>query len=167
MSISLGILQKVLQWNKRRLCLLALAVIAFIPLFAQNGTVLAVLERGPLLKKVIPFIGPNTLSYYYGEYRLEQEKKAEIYYITEMVPLSSWTPYSCGGLAFLEVPYPGARVLYYSREEGEGIFFLFPGGMDNPCRFINPFLERYTYFRSLARLGGQVTFPAVFEIPGQ
>mgnify|MGYP000867928791 CR=1 FL=1 len=132
---------------------------------AGTATAIAVLQRGPLPRKSIPWIGPNALSCYFGEYRVGDEM-ISLYAVREFVPSSSWAAYSCGRrLSLLRIESGEGLLLFCQISGGFSFFFLFPSGFADPCAFIEPFLSRFTYFAGASRSDfDQVSFPAIFEI---
>ena len=164
MLTSQEILLKVLRLNKGLIFFLGIVILTGTAVYAETAETLAVLERGPLLKTGVPFIGPNSLPYYYGEYRLGESKKVEVFSASDLVPLTGWKSFSCGQTALLEVPSVSGRVFFFQAEENLFVFFRFPISEESPCVFISRFIIKYRYFLGLSRMGGYTTFPAVLEL---
>ncbi len=132
---------------------------------AASAITLAILERGPLPRRSIPWIGPNAIPCHFGEYRFGEERIA-LYALREFVPSSSWEIYRCGrNRDLLRVPSEEGLLIIARTDAEESFFFLFPAGLSDPCSFIVQFVSRFTYFVGASRGDqGQISFPAILEM---
>lgn len=124
---------------------------------------LGVLLRGPLVKKGIPFLYPNALPVFYGEYTYRKEKILVYFTEKEIVRSDSWQPFECPERTLYRLEREEKLLLYFRNENGWSVFFSLPEKIKTPCRFINTFLDRFLYFRSISRDRNIATFPAVLE----
>lgn len=124
---------------------------------------LGVLLKGPLIRKGIPFLYPNAIPVFYGEYEY-QNKKIIIYFTEEEIVRSdSWAPFECPERILYRIKREERLVLYFRDENEWSVFFSMHSELETPCRFIDKFLERFLYFRTIARGESIATFPAVLE----
>ena len=133
---------------------------------SENGETereLGVLLRGPLIKKGIPFLYPNALPVFYGEYTYRKVKILVYFTEEEIVRSDSWQPFECPKRTLYRLEREEKLLLYFRNENGWSVFFSMPEKIETPCRFIDKFLDRFLYFRSISRDRNIATFPAVLE----
>jgi hypothetical protein len=152
----------------RLLFLAALCCGSLFHLDAQTdgGEPLGVLVSGPAESRGIPFLPTNTIEHYLGRYETAEGEVLVYYTEKEIVPLGSWETGSCGALSLRRflVDESGTvePVAFFGAEEYR-LFFRFGSGAVD-CGFIETFLNRFRYFRSLPEDGGGTEtppFPAV------
>ena len=124
---------------------------------------LGVLLKGPLIRKGIPFLYPNAIPVFYGEYEYRNKKIIIYFSEEEIVRSDSWLPFECPERTLYRIKREERVVLYFRDENKWSVFFSLPVELETPCRFIDKFLERFLYFRSIARGESIATFPAVLE----
>jgi hypothetical protein len=140
-----------------------LLLLAGPPAGAQSGQ--AILQRGPLAARGIPFLPPNVLRAYRGEY-LAAETRIVVYFTRESLVLpAGWRPASCGQDTLLRVPDEEFPTFCYADpgEAGYSLFLSFESFEAEPfpwCAWTEAFLQRLRY---LLAFSSEVPFPAVIE----
>jgi hypothetical protein len=132
----------------------------------------AILERGPLATRGLPFFPPNVLQAYLGEYLAEAgacdggDARVVVYFTREPLVLpAGWRGVTCGQEALLRVP-DEERLSFCHVEPGEAgfvLFLSFPDGSFPWCPWTQAFLQRLRYLLALTQGSPEVPFPAVFE----
>jgi hypothetical protein len=144
-------------------CLLVLAAAA-----AGAQTKTAILERGPFPVKGIPFLPPNVLPAFLGDYSLGGKRISVLFSLEALVLPREWKSLLCGPLRLAEVPEDAGRTvcLVEGAEQPFFVFFSFesPGG--DWCEFIKAFRARFLYLRGFQGGSADVPFPAILEIGG-
>lgn len=136
----------------------------------------AVLLSGPVRDRRLPFLPPNVIAYQRAVYELPAGR-VELYYTEEPIfRRGAWRETSCGEQPLDLLPDGGARVLHYGWPEAtRHVFFRFSGAGDRSpagavtigeataaeCAFIEPFLERFSFFLETADPARAAPFPAV------
>jgi len=127
----------------------------------------ALLLRGPEEGKGLPFLRTNVIDHFRGVYSY-LEKDILVYYTEHrIVRFETWTPVSCGNFRLyrldrgqIEASAPGA--VFFFRDEDFSLFFAFEAELD--CTFVQRFLVRFNYFRSVRDLPSRrPPFPAVVD----
>jgi hypothetical protein len=164
------------QWGRSpalrlRLLLLipVLLTAAAFPLAAQQGEErepLGVLVEGPGRSRGLPFLPTNAIAHYRGLYELP-EGEATVYYTEqEIVPLAAWERQSCGPhrLRVFRIAEEGRSYpVAYLVLDGAHLFFRFHTTAVE-CAFLELFISRFRYFRSLPEeeaAGGAPPYPAI------
>ena len=129
----------------------------------------ALLERGPLTVKGIPFLPSNVLPAYWAEYRVAGDP-AEVWYTRQPLVLpAAWPKLRCGAFSLLLVPVDAGLVVCFAGplQEGEPAVYLFfsyaSGEPASWCGWVEAFLQRFRYLLAFAASGTEVPFPAVLE----
>jgi hypothetical protein len=144
--------------------ILFLLVLAAVATGAETKP--AILQRGPLPVKGIPFLPPNVLPAFQGDYSLGGRRISVLFSSEALVLPREWKSLPCGPLRLAEVPEDDGRTfcLVEGAEEPLFLFFSFqsPGG--DWCKFIEAFRAGFLYLRSFQSGGLEVPFPAMLEI---
>ncbi len=138
------------------------------PLYAQENREepsVGLLIKGPEFRRGISVLYPNAIPSFYGEYSYE-DITVRVFYTEEPIAVrDSWGSYPCAGTPLARLPERRDLVLYYEDERGWKVFFVFPARIDegSPCRFIEVFLARLTYFLGITGKERIVPLPAVLR----
>jgi hypothetical protein len=127
----------------------------------------SVLLRGPIRRKGLPYIYPNALTTYFGEYDFRGEMVTLFYAEGNVVPDEEWEPFVCTNTRLFVIPGGSGTTLFYRNSAGWVVIFSVPEGARSGadiCPFITVFLDRFTYFRGISRQSGAVSFPAVLNL---
>jgi hypothetical protein len=140
-----------------------LLLLAGAPAGAQSGQ--AVLLRGPLAARGIPFFPPNVLEAYRGEYQAG-DWRIEVYFTREPLVLpAGWRRASCGQEAILRLESE-EKPTFCCLEPAEGayaVFFSFESGTFPWCAWTQAFLQRLRSLLAFSQVGAEVPFPAVLD----
>lgn len=142
-----------------------------------------VLRSGPFRARGVPFLAPNLLVYWFGDY-IWNSQSIRTYYTADSVEvLPAWSPHRCGPYQLQTVTDGRAggggadggadgKVIYYYRSAANwSLFFELPTTISDPCPFVQTFIERFLYFRSSLAQDGSYTspdavpFPAILDLP--
>jgi len=128
----------------------------------------AVLRRGPIYRKGLPFFLPNAIPCFYGVYRFRGTEITVYYTETAIFRRRQWETFTCPASAGYILPDENAeeRVLFIFPAEDQGwtVFFLIREVRDDICLFIDTFFSRFQYFRGITRDRTIPPFPAVLEL---
>ena len=148
------------------LCLAALpagAQAAQAPRAGPRGQ--AILERGPVAARGIPFFPPNLLAVYRGDY-LAGESRIEVYFTREALVLpAGWRKALCGQQALLRLDGE-ERLTFCYVEPGDGGYALFLSfeSVSFPwCAWTEAFLQRLRYLLAFSQGPEEVPFPAILD----
>lgn len=148
--------------------ILWLLVLAAAVTGAETKPARAILERGPLPVKGIPFLPPNVLPALQGDYSLGGERVSVLFSSEALVLPREWESLRCGALRLAEVPADTGRTVCLAEGAEEPLFLFFsfesPGG--DWCVFIEAFRARFLYLRGFLGGGLEVPFPAILELGG-
>jgi len=128
---------------------------------------IAVLVRGPVRNDRLPFFQPNAIENYAGYYTFREQDITVYYTDREIVRFEQWEPVSCGPLQLYRLEYTDPEeaappAVYFYQTDTYSLFFSFPGELN--CDFIERFLLRFDYFRTVRELPAKrPPFPAVVE----
>ena len=140
-----------------------LLLLAGGPAGAQSGQ--AVLLRGPLAARGIPFFPPNVLEAYRGEYQAG-DWRIEVYFTREPLVLpAGWRKASCGQEAILRLEGE-EKPTFCHLEPAEGayaVFLSFESGTFPWCAWTQAFLQRLRSLLAFSQGGAEVPFPAVLD----
>lgn len=131
----------------------------------EGEPALGILTKGPEYRRGISVLYPNAIPCFYGEYAYE-DRTVRVFYTEEPIAVrDSWESYPCPGLSLVGLPERRDLVLYYEDDRGWKVFFVFPpqADEDSPCRFIDVFLARLTYFLGITGEEQIVPLPAVLR----
>ncbi|MEW5816780.1 MAG: hypothetical protein AB1798_15470 [Spirochaetota bacterium] len=150
------------------LCVIYPTIAGLLPitrLKAEDGADfdIAVLQKGPLVKKGIPLLPPNIIPTFYGEYSYKNEIISLYYTREEIVPSKEWQAFTCGRKTHLRIPGERRVALFYDSGNNWYVFFSFPPGIENPCLFSDLFIDRLNYFLGISGSSAVVPFPAVLQ----
>jgi hypothetical protein len=180
----------------RRAAFAALAVLLTLPALAAFGqagqpasggqavpagqapragrTAQAILERGPVAVRGLPFLPPNVLEAYKAEY-LAGPSRIEVYFTREPLVLpAAWRKVRCGQEALLRVEDADSPTFCHA-EPGDGgpahayayVLFLSFETEDFPwCAWTQVFLQSLRSLLSFGQGPADVPFPAVLDYPG-
>jgi len=140
--------------------LVFLSIVSGFPSYAAGSTP-AILERGPLPGKGIPFLEKNAIQHFYGEYTYDG-LPIRIWYTREPLLAPGAKPFSCRKLPLVTLAEGETLALLFSNEK-EFMIFQFEKGFSRPCDFISAFLSRLAYFQGITEEGDDVPFPAIIE----
>jgi hypothetical protein len=129
---------------------------------AQAGP--SILQRGPLPVRGIPYLPPNVLPAYRGEY-LAGESRIVVYFTREPLVLpGGWHPVPCGQDAPLRVAGEERLTFCYVEpgDAGYGLFVSFESESFPWCAWMEAFLQRLRYLLAFTP-PTEVSFPAVLE----
>ncbi|HDQ13460.1 MAG TPA: hypothetical protein ENN41_01415 [Sediminispirochaeta sp.] len=125
---------------------------------APDDTTVAILERGPVAERGLPFLPRNVISHYRGYYSLEGDAIKVYYTEQEIVRFSRWPAVDCGPLQLYQVE----GEVYFGQFPDFYIFVEFEQSLR--CDFVNQFISRLNYFRSVQDMNaGRPPFPAILE----
>ncbi|MFP4492019.1 MAG: hypothetical protein ACLFNZ_11130 [Spirochaetaceae bacterium] len=141
---------------------------------SREESTVSVLVSGPTSGRGIPFLPPNAIEYHRGVYELPEQNLLLHHTRREIVPPSSWEEKACGGTPLLtfytkwkDLPETVTEIwpvsdkntlqasplqpvtAFYSGEDYY-LFFTFLGGTVS-CDFVESFIEKFLYFRSVSR----------------
>ena len=138
---------------------------------AQTPLARAVLVRGTIPVRGVPYLSPNSIPALYGEYRLDAGL-VRVWVIREEVFLTpEWG----------EIPFrspQGARIRAYSRlvrtaevsgtayalrDSAYWILAEVPAALPNPAALLEVFAARLSYFVAQAKSTGDLSLPALLE----
>jgi hypothetical protein len=147
--------------------ILGLLVLAAAATGAEQKPVRAVLLRGPHAVKGIPFLPPNLLPAFQGDYAFGEQEASVLLSTQALVLPREWRSLRCGALRVAEVPVDIGRTVCLAEagEEPLFVFFSFQDPGVEWCGFVRAFRERFQYLRSFVRSDVEVPFPAFLE-PG-
>ena len=149
--------------SRRIVFVLVLATTA-LALVAAEGEGPVYLARGPHPGRGLWFLSPNTIAYDLGEYR-DGDSSIYVYYTDEeIVPGSAWAKGDCSQNQTLLLPSSDALMHFFDSGEGWAVFFEMPPGYEQSCGFIEVFLRRLGYFKSVTAPGSGVPLPAILEL---
>lgn len=123
----------------------------------------AVLHSGPDPQRGILVLQANAIRHYQGVYVHDGVKLTVRYSEEHIVIPSGWVTRRCGTLPVSFTVENGTLHYVYQAEEQWYVFFEIPESYGRDCAFIERFLQRFRYFRSVTG-SGNVPFPAVLEI---
>jgi len=153
--------------NGLKLVLIAALLNAAAALFAQQEEAepLGILIRGPVSSRGLPFLPANSIRHYRGRYETSGGEILVRYTEEEIVPRESWERSRCGSreLRVFRVASETERAVPVAYIPGEGyhLFFRFTGGALD-CSFIDVFIQRFRYFRSVPGGDSEAPpFPAI------
>jgi hypothetical protein len=136
----------------------------------------AVLATGPVRERSIPVLPPNIIEYQRAVYELSEDRVEVLFTEQPVFRGEAWTDTACDGFALALLPESHGRTLYYEWPDGRRhAFFRFgavsAGGRADEdtglearpaeCAFIEPFLERFSFFLETADPARAAPFPAV------
>ena len=138
---------------------------ARLPAQQEETEPLGILVRGPVLGRGLPFLSANSIRHYQGRYETSGGDILVRYTEEEIVPLESWESVRCGSreLRVLRASSEAETTVPVAYVEGEGyhLFVRFTGGALD-CSFLDVFMQRFRYFRSLPGQGSKTPpFPAI------
>jgi hypothetical protein len=140
-----------------------LLLLAGGPAGAQSGQ--AVLLRGPLAARGIPFFPPNVLEAYRAEYQAG-DWRIEVYFTREPLVLpAGWRKARCGQEAILRLEGEEKPTFCYL-EPAEGayaVFLAFESGTLPWCAWTQAFLQRLRSLLAFSQGGAEIPFPAVLD----
>jgi hypothetical protein len=150
-----------------RALILGLLVLAAAATGAEQKPVRAILLRGPHAVKGIPFMPPNVLPAFQGDYALGERQVSVLFSAEALVLPREWQSLRCGELRLAEVPVDTGRTvcLAESADKPLFVFFSFQDPSAEWCGFVKAFRERFLYLRSFLHSDVEVPFPAFLE-PG-
>jgi len=130
---------------------------------AQSGQ--AILLRGPLAARGIPFFPPNVLEAYRGEYQAG-DWRIEVYFTREPLVLpAGWRKASCGQEALLRLEGEEKPTFCYV-EPGDGGYVLFLSFESDAfpwCAWTQAFLQRLRSLLAFSRGLAETPFPAILD----
>ena len=149
-----------------------LLCLAAVPAGAQAAqaprprpTAQAILERGPLASRGIPFFPPNVLAAYRGEY-LAGTSRIEVYFTREALVLpAGWRKALCRQEALLRLEGEENLTFCYVEpgETGYTVFLSFESDSFPWCAWTEAFLRRLRYLLAFSQGPEDVAFPAILE----
>jgi len=149
-----------------QLCLAAVPAGAQAARAQQPGsTAQAILERGPLAARGIPFFPPNVLAAYRGEY-LAGTSRIEVYFTREALVLpAGWRKALCGQEALLRLDGEESFSFCHVEpgEAGYAVFLSFESESFPWCAWTEAFLRRLRYLQAFSQGPADVPFPAILE----
>lgn len=143
--------------------LLLAALAAATPAGAQAQKGSALLVKGPYLVRGIPFLDPNSLPAYRGEYQTQEGRLEVLFTRQPLVLPQEWKSQRCGKLRLVQVPWENGYTVCYQDEKGFFLFFSFSFAGPGRCAFIESFLQRFLYLLSFVQNEVDVPLPAVLE----
>jgi len=130
---------------------------------AQGGQ--AILERGPIAVRGIPFFPPNVLEADWGEY-LTGQFRIEVYFTREPLALpGGWRKAPCGRETLLRLDGEEKPTFCYV-EPGDGgyaLFLSFESEAFAWCAWTQAFLPRLRSLLNFSQDPAEVPFPAILE----
>jgi hypothetical protein len=128
-------------------------------------TAQAILERGPLASRGIPFFPPNVLAVYRGEY-LAGTSRIEVYFTREALLLpAGWRKALCRQEALLRLDGEENLTFCYAEpgETGYTVFLSFESEAFPWCAWTEAFLRRLRSLLAFSQGPADVAFPAILE----
>ncbi len=145
---------------------------------APAGSAKAVLARGNVPVRGLPFLGRNALAALWGSYSLRGQDESiviEAWHCAEALIIpAGWAPVRCPGLpsGFRALAAPGGlpglnpgSALWILEAPDYRLFIAFPSGWDRACAFAAVFAERFDWFRRNAAVPSDLSFPVVLDLP--
>ena len=129
----------------------------------------AILQRGPVAVRSLPFFPPNALRAYQGEYRVPRQSgdwRVVVYFTRESLVLpAAWREVRCGQSPLRRVTSEEGFTLCHAEpgEAGWFVFLTFESEDFHWCGWTESFLARFRYLLPFARGESEVPFPAVLE----
>jgi len=130
---------------------------------AQSGQ--AILLRGPLAARGIPFFPPNVLEAYRGEYQAG-DWRIEVYFTREPLVLpAGWRKAPCGQEALLRLEGEEKPTFCYLEpaEAGYAVFLSFESDAFPWCAWTQAFLQRLRSLLAFSRELAETPFPAILD----
>jgi len=125
----------------------------------------ALLETGPVTRYGILVLPANAIIHKEGVYTDGTEELFVRYTEEEIIIPGNWVTSVCGSTP-VRFTLDNSRLHYaYSSEEGWFVLFDVPEDYKKTCDFIERFLQRLRYFKSVAKESESVPFPAIVEVP--
>ena len=132
-----------------------------LPLIAENFV--ALLESGPFQKRGLDFFKEDISTYYYGEYK-QDNNRIEVFYTESFIkPQENWTNFKCTKSRYRLFKLEDNLIFIPDIRTQFGIFILVPEKYENTCNFINIFMERFYYFYGIYGNSYPIPLPAVLE----
>jgi hypothetical protein len=123
----------------------------------------AILADGPVLRFGILALPANATKYFEGTYTQGFHTIIVRYSEENIVIPAEWVTTRCGTLP-LRFTVENNTVHYaYSQEETWAVLFELPDEYELSCAFIERFLQRLRYFKSVSESEEAVPFPAIVE----
>lgn len=133
----------------------------------SSGT--ALLESGPVTRYGILVLPANAISHEEGVYTDGPATITVRYTEDEILIPADWVTSVCGsaqGSTRLRFTLEESRLHFvYPSPEEWAVLFDFPDGYEKTCEFIERFLQRLRYFKSVSKDAESVPFPAIVEVP--
>lgn len=126
---------------------------------------IALLESGPVRRYGIIVLPANAISHYEGVYTDGAATLTVRYAEENIIIPADWVTGLCGSAAVRFTLENGRLHYVYSSQEGWFILFDIPEDYGKTCAFIERFLQRLRYFKSVSKGGETVPFPAIVEVP--
>jgi len=121
------------------------------------------LASGPVKRYGILVLPANAIPHYEGVYRAGDFTITVRYTEESVVIPPDWVDRRCGTLPLRFTSGYGVFHYVYAAEEGWSAFFEIPENYGEDCPFIQRFVQRLRYFKSVSEATGTVPFPAVVE----
>lgn len=140
-----------------------LLLLAGAPAGAQSGQ--AILVRGPLAARGIPFFPPNVLGAHRGEYQAG-DWRIEVYFTREPLVLpAGWRKAPCGQEALLRLEGEERPTFCYLEpaEAAYAVFLSFDSGSFPWCAWTQAFLQRLRSLLAFSQGPAETPFPAVLD----
>jgi len=189
MSISRGTLQKALQLNRASFFFYLLILLPVFVLLVSCGddsdpavvepsaspepsavneeaesSLEAVLQDGPDERFGILLLPANAIRHYEGIYEHNGYTIIVRYTTDDVILPDNWVTRRCGTVP-LRFTLENGAVHYAYLEDGNWVvFFEIADSYENGCSFIERFLQRLRYFKSVTDNPETVPFPAIVEI---
>jgi hypothetical protein len=138
---------------------------AAAPEITTTATDAAVLESGPVKRYGILVLPANAISHHEGVYADGAMKLTVRYAEEDIIIPGDWVTGLCGTAAIRFTQESGRLHYVYSAEEGWFVLFDVPEDYGKTCAFIERFLQRLRYFKSVTKSEAAVPFPAIVEVP--
>jgi hypothetical protein len=125
----------------------------------------AILERGPVAGRGIPFFPPNVLAVFRGEY-LAGQSRIEVYFTREQLVLpAGWRKASCGQEALLRLDGEEKPTFCYVEpgDAGYVLFLSFAAESFPWCAWTGAFLQRLRSLLAFSQGSEEVAFPAILD----
>ncbi len=131
----------------------------------------AVLERGPELRRGIDALAPDVTPHWYARYRIGDRFVDLIQVANPLAGPALWPVVPC---AERQLRSADGRIFYHAHRQGWSLLVLLPPGdavgeadVADVCRFVHRFIEELLLFEGLeaVRRGGEEPmFPAIVEL---
>ena len=132
-----------------------------LPTRAPPGT--ALLVNGPDPASGLPFFGPNAIPSLRGSYLLDADR-VELWFTRDLLYFdSSWkgdNSWSTRGLKALTRPGNGGAAVLALSAANWTLFFTPPSPPASTRRFVQAFIDRFTFFLDHAATDAELSFPA-------